>query len=144
MFHSNGRVFAKANGGTCMCMQAQSAILRKDAVPLMVRWLDAGPEQEVATAAARALAKAAKGNKAVQQAICDAGAPLLPTASTAYYLLFVTASQWCPCQAKVSMAALCSLPKHPTSVMAHAMRILKWSSAFILGLGGAGSLAHEP
>lgn len=56
-----------------VCVQAQSAILRKDAVPLMVRWLDAGPEQEVATAAARALAKAAKGNKAVQQAICDAG-----------------------------------------------------------------------
>jgi hypothetical protein len=42
----------------------------------MVRWLDAGPEQEVATAAARALAKAAKGNKAVQQAICIAGLTL--------------------------------------------------------------------
>jgi hypothetical protein len=55
-------------------VQAQNAILRKDAVSLMVRWLDAGPEQEVATAAARALAKAAKGNKAVQQAICKAGA----------------------------------------------------------------------
>ena len=56
-------------------VQAQSEILKKDAVPLMVRWLDAGPEQEVATAAARALAKAAKGNKAVQRAICVAGAP---------------------------------------------------------------------
>ena len=31
-------------------VQAQSEILKKDAVPLMVRWLDAGPEQEVATA----------------------------------------------------------------------------------------------
>lgn len=55
-------------------LQAQAVILQNDAIPLMVRWLDSGPEQEVATAAARALAKAAKGNRAVQQAICDAGA----------------------------------------------------------------------
>jgi hypothetical protein len=46
------------------------------AIPLMVKWLDVGPEQEVATAAARALAKAAKGNRPVQQAICEAGTVL--------------------------------------------------------------------
>lgn len=65
-----------------LMVQAQAVILQNDAIPLMVRWLDSGPEQEVATAAARALAKAAKGNRAVQQAICDAGAapdpPLQP------------------------------------------------------------------
>ena len=57
-------------------LQAQQAMLDQGAVPLMVRWLSAGPQQEVATAAARALAKAAKGNRGIQQAICDAGARL--------------------------------------------------------------------
>jgi hypothetical protein len=52
---------------------AQGIILEAGAVPLMVRWLGVGPDQEVATAAARALAKAAKGHRAVQRAICDAG-----------------------------------------------------------------------
>jgi DNA-binding transcriptional ArsR family regulator len=54
-------------------VQAQQILLDKKAVPLMVKWLSAGPEQEVATAAARALAKAAKGNRGIQAAICDAG-----------------------------------------------------------------------
>lgn len=60
-------------------MQAQQILLDNGAVPLMVNWLAAGPEQEVATAAARALAKAAKGNRGIQTAICDARA--LPPAS---------------------------------------------------------------
>ena len=55
-------------------MQAQKILLDNGAVPLMVQWLAAGPDQEVATAAARALAKAAKGNRKIQTAICEARA----------------------------------------------------------------------
>jgi hypothetical protein len=50
---------------------AQQIMLEQGAVPMMVQWLAVGPEQEVATAAARALAKAAKGNAGIQQAVCD-------------------------------------------------------------------------
>jgi hypothetical protein len=51
--------------------EAQRIMLKQGAVPMMVRWLSAGPEQEVATAAARALAKSAKGNPGIQAAVCE-------------------------------------------------------------------------
>lgn len=77
-------------------LQAQQAMLDQGAVPLMVRWLSAGPQQEVATAAARALAKAAKGNRAIQHAICDAGARPRPQRARASLLPRGAASAHAP------------------------------------------------
>jgi hypothetical protein len=66
---------ARVVRAACAGVQAQAVLLERGAVPLVVRWLAAGPEQEVATAAARALAKAAKGHRGIQTAIIDASAP---------------------------------------------------------------------